>query len=51
MKQILSRQARADKKVRDLAAANTRNREIKRAENQTGVGTKSQKGESKSKNK
>tara|TARA_X000001382_G_C3128301_1_gene165459 strand:+ start:275 stop:493 length:219 start_codon:yes stop_codon:yes gene_type:complete len=34
MKQKLSRQARADKKVRDLAAANTRNREIKRAENQ-----------------
>ena len=34
MGQILSRQARADKKVRDLAAANTRDREIKRAENQ-----------------
>ena len=34
MKQKLSRQARADKKVRDLAAANTRDREIKRAENQ-----------------
>ena len=34
MKQKLSRQARADKKIRDLAAANTRNREIKRAENQ-----------------
>ena len=32
--QKLSRQARADKKVRDLAAANTRDREIKRAENQ-----------------
>ena len=34
MGQILSRRARADKKVRDLAAANTRDREIKRAENQ-----------------
>jgi hypothetical protein len=34
MGQILSRQARADKKIRDLAAANTRDREIKRAENQ-----------------
>ena len=34
MKQKLSRQARADKKVRDLADANTRDREIKRAENQ-----------------
>ncbi len=34
MGQILSRQARADKKIRDLATANTRDREIKRAENQ-----------------
>ena len=34
MKQKLSRQARADKKIRDLAAANTRDREIKRAQNQ-----------------
>ncbi len=34
MGQVLSREARADKKVRDLAAANTRDREIKRAENQ-----------------
>ena len=34
MGQKLSREARAAKKVRDLAAANTRDREIKRAENQ-----------------
>ena len=34
MGQILSRQARAAKKRRDLKAANTRDREIKRAENQ-----------------
>ena len=34
MGQILSREARAAKKIRDLAAANTRDREIKRAENQ-----------------
>lgn len=34
MKQKLSRQARADKKVRDLYHANKREREIKRNENQ-----------------
>lgn len=34
MGQILSREARAAKKRRDLKAANTRDREIKRAENQ-----------------
>ena len=34
MGQKLSREARAAKKIRDLAAANTRDREIKRAENQ-----------------
>tara|TARA_R100000458_G_C8233289_1_gene214358 strand:- start:287 stop:517 length:231 start_codon:yes stop_codon:yes gene_type:complete len=34
MGQVLSREARAAKKIRDLKAANERDREIKRAQNQ-----------------